>query len=168
MLVFSPLVAEQVYRQEGALPTRPAFYSLRAAKLREEEPVGLQGMLASNGQPWKAARNCAQVGRSDHHCEVMAEQYQFQAQLLQPNLARRFLPKVCKISEQFATHLADCLQAAKLGKVDHFEEEVYKWALESIASIALNKPLGCISSTPGQDSLQMIKESLGTIWDSPR
>ena len=159
-------MAEQVYRQEGALPTRPAFYSLRAAKLREEEPVGLQGMLASNGQPWKAARSCAQVGRSDHHCEVMAEQYQFQAQLLQPNLARRFLPKVCKISEQFATHLADCLQAAQLGKVDHFEEEVYKWALESIASIALNKPLGCISSTPDQESLQMIKESLNTI--SPR
>ena len=52
--------------------------------------------------------------------------------------------------------------------MDHFEEELYKWALESIASIALNKPLGCISRTPNQESLQMIKESLNTIRDSQR
>ena len=66
VLVFDPQVAEQVYRQEGALPTRPAFYSLRAAKLRDNEPAGLQGMLATNGEPWRTARNCAQVGPSDH------------------------------------------------------------------------------------------------------
>ena len=88
---------------------------------------------------------------------------EFQAQLLQPTLARRFLPKVCDISQQFATHLAGSLQA---GKVDKFEEEVYKWALESIASIALNKTLGCISTNPDQECLQMIKESLNIVWDS--
>ena len=66
MLVFDPLVAEQIYRQEGTLPTRPAFYSLRAAKERDNEPEDLQGMLASNGETWRAARNCAQVGGSDH------------------------------------------------------------------------------------------------------
>ena len=74
MLVFDPQVAEQVYRQEGTLPTRPAFHSLRAAKMRDQEPVGLQGMLASNGEPWKAARNCAQVGLSDDS-EVMAASF---------------------------------------------------------------------------------------------
>ena len=162
MLVFDPLVAEQVYRQEGALPTRPAFYSLRAAKMRDNEPAGLQGMLATNGEPWRTARNCAQVGPSDH-TEVRDE---FQAQLLQPTLARRFLPKVCDISQQFATHLGGSLQAGQLGTVDKFEEEVYKWALESIASIALNKTLGCISSNPDPECLQMIKESLNTVWDS--
>lgn len=44
-----------------------------------------------------------------------------------------------------------------------FEEETYKWALESIASIALNKKLGCISSNPSQECLQMIKESFRYI-----
>ena len=154
VLVFDPRVAEQVYRQEGPLPARPAFYSLRAAKERDEEPAGLQGMLASNGESWRAARNCAQVGSSQHTPLVMD---QFQAQLLQPNLARRFLPKICDLSEQFATHLADSLQTGQPGTVDKFEAEVYKWALESIASIALNKTLGCISSTPDQKSLQMIQ-----------
>ena len=61
VLVFDPWVAEQVYRQEGRHPTRPAFHSLRAAKLKDGEPVGLQGMLTSNGEPWKTARKCAQV-----------------------------------------------------------------------------------------------------------
>ena len=74
VLVFDPRVAEQVYRQEGALPTRPAFYSLRAAKVRDGEAAGLQGMLASNGEPWRAARNCAQVGRS-HHSRAQSRGY---------------------------------------------------------------------------------------------
>ena len=77
-------------------------------------------------------------------------------------MVRKFLPKVCDISEQFANHLAGSIQAGQVGTVDKLEEEIYKWALESIAFIALNKELGCISSTPDQESLQMIKESLNT------
>ena len=67
---------------------------------------------------------------------------------------------MCEISQNFAAHLAGSLQAGQLGRVDKFEEELYRWALESIASIALNKTLGCISSNPDQECLQMIKESL--------
>ena len=144
VLVFDPRVAEQVYRREGMFPTRPAFYSLRAAKERDGEAPELQGMLTSNGEHWKTTRRCAQ------------------GHLLQPGLAKRFLPQVWNISEQFAEQLGANLcisERGTCGTVRNFEEEAYRWALESIASIALNKKLGSISSSsPDPECLEMIKE----------
>ena len=56
VLVFDPQVAEQVYRQEGDCPVRPAFFSLREAKNRNKEPQALQGVLTSNGEDWRSFR----------------------------------------------------------------------------------------------------------------
>ena len=51
----------QVYRLEGRYPTRPAFFSWRAAKAREREPAGLQGVLTSNGPDWQQFRRAVQA-----------------------------------------------------------------------------------------------------------
>ena len=141
VLVFDPWVAEQVYRQEGREPSRPAFYSLRAVKRRDGEGEEVEGMLTSNGEHWRTARRCAQ------------------AALLQPNIAKQYLPSIWSISNQFADHIEGIVSSSgELENQMKFEEEAYKWALESIASIALNKRLGCISSHPDQKCLLMIKE----------
>ena len=97
-------------------------------------------MLTSNGSHWRTARRCAQ------------------AALLQPNIARRYLPSIWNISNQFADHIEGIVDSGDVETQMKFEEEAYKWALESIASIALNKRLGCISSQPDQECLLMIKE----------
>ena len=50
-----------MYRHEGADPYRPAFFSLRAAKLQNKEPPELFGVLSSNGEQWRNFRKAVQV-----------------------------------------------------------------------------------------------------------
>lgn len=137
VLVFDPSVAEQVYRHEGDAPIRPAFFSLREAKIRNNENKSLQGLLTSNGEEWREFRR------------------KIQKPLLQLKHTNSYSSLALTISEEFVEHIRGIKE--KNGSVKNFSDEVYKWALESIAAIALDTRLGCLKEEIDPKALIMIE-----------
>lgn len=137
VLVFDPHVAEQVYRHEGRCPNRPAFFALREAKNRNMQPKSLQGVSTSNGEDWRNFRR------------------KIQKPLLKGKHTAAYVPLVMNISQQFSEHISNICE--KDGAVENFSDEVYKWALESIASIVLETRLGCLEGEMESEALVMIE-----------
>ena len=137
VLVFDPQVAEQVYRHEGDAPIRPAFFSLRAAKIKNKEHKSLHGVLTSNGDDWRGFRR------------------KIQKPLLQPKHTKAYLSLAMKISDEFVDHIDNIKELD--GSVMEFSDEVYKWALESISAIAMDTRLGCLKKDIDSKALIMIE-----------
>ena len=62
--------------------------------------------------------------------------------MLQPKHTKAYLPLAMKISDEFVDHIDKFKELD--GSVIEFSDEVYKWALESIAAIAMNTRLDCL------------------------
>ena len=128
-----------MYRNEGKQPLRPSFFSLRAAKRQENEPSSLFGVLSTNGDDWSNFRKAVQA-------PVMRKSY-----------TDKHLEHVETISHEFLSYLD-----AK-DNLDNFNEDIYKWALESIASIALDVRLQCFSENVDDDVVKMIRSVQGVL-----
>ena len=137
VLVFDPYVAEQVYRNEGGCPNRPAFFSLREAKNRNMQPESLQGVLTSNGEDWRNFRR------------------KIQKPLLKGKHTAAYVLLVMNISQQFAENISNI--SNEDGTVENFSDEVYKWALESIAAVVLETRLGCLEGEMESEAVVMIQ-----------
>ena len=68
----------------------------------------------------------------------------------------KHLDKVADISEEFAEHLESIIDI-ETGAVHDFNDEIYKWALESIAAISLDTRLGCFGNKTDEEQLTMIR-----------
>ena len=68
----------------------------------------------------------------------------------------KHLDKVTEICEEFNEHLENVIKI-ETGAVENIDNEVYKWALESIAAIALDTRLGCLGNDTTEDHLAMIR-----------
>ena len=79
-----------------------------------------------------------------------------QAPLTKNSSIKKHLDKVSEISEEFNEHLEKVINTES-GDVEDIANEVYKWALESIAAIALDTRLGCLGNETTEDHLAMIR-----------
>ena len=139
LLVFHPDMAEQVYRLEGRLPTRPAFHAISAAKHQQGLPPHLQGVLTTNGEAWRGFRS------------------KVQRVLLLPGSVGEHRETVGEVTEQLVGRLE---QGAEL------RGALYRWALEAMGAVALDTRLGCLGEGGGRPEALAMVELVHQVLDT--
>merc|ERR1719500_507985 len=133
ILVFHPDLAEQVYRQEGSHPHRPAFYALSAAKRAAGLRGQFEGSLSSNGKSWRTFRS------------------KVQRVMLGPRKVAEHVDTVKEVAQL----LVDKIELNREDSLD-FRKEMNSWGLESITALALDTRLGCLDEAKLSENLAMV------------
>ncbi|XP_045611065.1 probable cytochrome P450 49a1 [Procambarus clarkii] len=142
VLVSRPDDVETVIRATMDNPIRDGFTSFQ--KIREEAVNNYfenkTGILTENGEEWWRVRsrvqtNMMRVKEVVHYLPVMDQ------------ITLEFMDRISSLQSQFGEMPSD------------FQNELYKFALESVASVALNRRLGCLDPNIAEDSepMKMIK-----------
>ncbi|XP_014208635.1 probable cytochrome P450 49a1 [Copidosoma floridanum] len=130
---------ERIFRQEEKMPHRPMMPSLHAYKhcLKRDVFAGNPGVIAVHGEGWYNFRSKVQ--------QVM----------LQPRTARMYIGTIDEASQA----LLDRIERIKDGANEvpgNFLNELHKWALESIARVALDVRLGCLDEEDAPPETQRL------------
>ncbi|XP_037952274.1 cytochrome P450 CYP12A2-like [Teleopsis dalmanni] len=130
LLTFNPTDFETVFRNEGIWPQRPGFAALshHREKHRPNFYQGADGLVSTNGQKWGKFRSTVNPV------------------LMQPKNAKYYIHKMCKINLEFVERIKKIRDPQTLEVPANFEDEINRWALESVAVVALDKQLGLISN----------------------
>ncbi|XP_071541051.1 probable cytochrome P450 49a1 isoform X2 [Panulirus ornatus] len=140
--VVRPDYAEAVIRATMENPIRKAFLSLK--KIREEAADNYferkTGILAENGEEWWRVRS------------------QVQTHMLKVKNVLTYLSSMDEITMEFMNRIA-LLQSQHGEMPSDFQTELYKWALESIGLVTLNRRLGCLKPdlTENSEPLKLIR-----------
>uniref|UniRef100_A0A1B6CMB7 Cytochrome P450 n=1 Tax=Clastoptera arizonana TaxID=38151 RepID=A0A1B6CMB7_9HEMI len=121
---------EKVFRNEELLPYRPSMPSLNYYKhvLRKEFFGENAGVIAVHGEKWYNFRS------------------KVQQPMLQPRTAKLYTQPIEETACAFVERISQ-LRNADDEVPNDFLNEIHKWSLESIARIALDTRLGCLSDT---------------------
>ncbi|GLH07258.1 Putative cytochrome P450 301a1, mitochondrial [Gryllus bimaculatus] len=127
IFVFDPEIAEKVFRNEGVWPIREGLESMKYYRsvLRKDKYEGAHGLVTSQGKEWHDFRS------------------KVNQPMMQPKSANRYSSAVNDVAEDFINRMRELRDENKELPAD-FIHELYKWALESIALVALDTRLGCL------------------------
>lgn len=119
-------------------PIRPPMESLQM--MREKHPdnffEGKLGIVNENGEEWWRVRS------------------KVQTPVMKPKLVSLYIDKMDQVSLDFLDRIA--MFQAEMGEMPtNFQTELYKWALESVGLVAINRRLGCLDPDLSPDSDQM-------------
>ncbi|KAL7643981.1 UNVERIFIED_CONTAM: hypothetical protein RMT77_005994 [Armadillidium vulgare] len=118
-------------------PERPPLNSLK--KIRAEAIDNFfdkkAGILLENFDEWKRVRSKVQVP------------------VMRPKNIIKYLKEMDNVSRDFTDRIAE-LQLKHGEMPKNFQQEIYKWALESVGTVALNRRLGCLNPNLPSDSEQ--------------
>ncbi|XP_042881582.1 probable cytochrome P450 49a1 [Penaeus japonicus] len=138
----NPDDCERLLRFTMHNPLRMPMSSLKAVR---EETVDdffekKTGLLIENGDEWWRVRS------------------KVQTPMMKPKLVGTYLQQMDEVSIDFTDRIAE-LQAEHGEMPSNFQFELYKWALESVGLVALNRRLGCLDPDipEGSDSLRLIE-----------
>ncbi|GLV43434.1 Cytochrome P450 301a1 [Carabus blaptoides fortunei] len=141
VLCFEPEDIEKVYRNEGVWPHREGLESLIYYKLNIRNDIfkGEGGVLTGHGEKWFYARSVVNPP------------------MMQPRSAQQYIGVIDDTTHDFIRRL-DYLQSKHpQGEMPaDFDNEISKWALESICVIGLNKRLGLLNSNIAPDSEEQV------------
>ncbi|XP_046391143.1 probable cytochrome P450 49a1 [Ischnura elegans] len=149
MYVFRPEDVEVVFRNEGQWPIRGgmATMSYYRNEMRKEYFQGVVGVLIQNGPKWLESRSRVNPA------------------MMQPRTSMRYIPPISSVAQEFV----DRMRAIKDQNDEmppDFMNELFKWALESIAYVALDTRLGCLRENLPQDSEgQKMIDAVGDFFD---
>nr|XP_024218841.1 probable cytochrome P450 301a1, mitochondrial [Halyomorpha halys] len=137
---------EKVFRGEDRLPYRPSMPSLNYYKhqLRKDFFSDAGGIIATHGEKWYEFRTKVQHA------------------LLQPRIAQLYLKPIEETAKEFVNRIRDIRNENK-EVPDDFLNEIHKWSLESIAKIALDVRLGCLTSSASQETQELI-DAVNTVF----
>ncbi|XP_050733401.1 probable cytochrome P450 301a1, mitochondrial isoform X2 [Eriocheir sinensis] len=138
VLVINADHTEAMIRATMDNPIRNGFLSLKKIRLEMEDDYfeGKTGLLSENGEEWWRVRS------------------KVQTPMMKPKNVASYLPQVDQITLEFIERMA--FFQAKHGEMPHdFQTELYKWALESVGVVALNRRLGCLTPDLPGDSEPM-------------
>ncbi|XP_026464275.1 probable cytochrome P450 12a5, mitochondrial [Ctenocephalides felis] len=142
ILAFNPKDIEQVYRNEGPMPNRREFqiFSYYRKKLRPEIYGEYGGLLIEHDEKWKDIRG------------------KVNPVMMQPRVVKQYIKSVEEVSDEFITRMVRLRDSNQEMPAD-FMDELNKWSLESIGSIALDAKLGCLEDnvSANSDSGRMIQ-----------
>lgn len=115
---------ETVFRNEGIWPYRLGISTFEhyRKKIRPDVFKNMGGLISEQGEPWAKMRSSVSP--------IM----------LKPAIANAYIPVVDEIAIEFCDHIK-LLRDDNLELPPKFMLELNKWALESIASIALDQRL---------------------------
>ncbi|XP_047106300.1 probable cytochrome P450 49a1 [Schistocerca piceifrons] len=129
VFLFDARLVAHVLRREDACPHRPAMPSIQhyKARMRKHFFGETPGLIGVHGEPWEHFR--AQV----------------QQPLLEAGAARRYVPALQQVADDFLHRVHEVRDENQELPAD-FIDELYTWALESVARVALDRRLGCLSA----------------------
>ncbi|KAB7505202.1 putative cytochrome P450 [Armadillidium nasatum] len=137
ILISKPEDVEELHRITMGNPIRHFFVSLKS--VREDNVDYFEnktGLITENHQEWQRVRS------------------KVQGQMLRPKNLLKYLPQMDRINLDFIEIIADYQN--QLGEMPpHFLNDLYKWSLESVSTVALNRRLGCLEPNLPEDSMQM-------------
>lgn len=136
IFVFSSEIIEKIYRTEGPWPQRIALEALHYyRKNRDWIYKGTYGLTTSQGEDWYNFRT-----KVNQH-------------MMQPRVINPHIEQMTDIATEFIEKIRKELRnPVTLELSPSFNNEMNKWALESICAIALNHRLGCLKSNLAEDS----------------
>ncbi|XP_015600793.1 cytochrome P450 CYP12A2 [Cephus cinctus] len=135
VFLFDPELSEKMYRMEGRWPSRIAIESM--ALYREERPEMFQGnygLITSQGEEWYNFRS-----KVNQH-------------MMQPRTIKPHVGQVNEVVQDFIEKMRKLRDPETLELPKSFNNEINKWALESICAIALDQRLGCLEFDLPTDS----------------
>ncbi|RXG61017.1 putative cytochrome P450 49a1 [Armadillidium vulgare] len=136
VFISKPEDIEHLHRATTNNPVRQFFFSLK--HVRDNNPYfeNNSGLLTENHEKWRRVRS------------------RVQTPLLRPKNLLKYLPEMDQTSKDFLEIIASYQR--RLGEMpEHFLNDLNKWALESVALVALNTRLGCLKSDLPEDSMQV-------------
>ncbi|CAG9860317.1 unnamed protein product [Phyllotreta striolata] len=148
LFIFDADGIKKVFKNEEIMPHRPSMPSLHYYKqqLQKDFFQGNEGVIGVHGPKWEAFRK------------------QVQQFLLPPITAKKYIEPLDGISMDFLNRMEDMLDENR-ELPDNFLSEIYKWALESVARVSLNKRLGCLEpNLPVDSESQKIINSINTFF----
>ncbi|XP_066600199.1 cytochrome P450 CYP12A2-like [Prorops nasuta] len=135
IFLFSPELCEDMYRVQGRWPSRVAMESLHHYRLNRECFYKDQiGLTTTQGKQWHDFRS-----KVNQH-------------LMQPRAIKPHVSQINEVADDFLTKIRELRDPTTLEVPGTFNNEMNKWALESICVIALDHRLGCLKSNLAEDS----------------
>ncbi|XP_078598371.1 putative cytochrome P450 49a1 [Branchiostoma floridae x Branchiostoma japonicum] len=139
VVISDPKEIEKVYRNEGRYPERLDIESIKTYRELKKWPAGI---LNLNGPEWQRVRSSVQKD------------------LMRPKTVGAY----ASLQDDVTRDLVDVIRALigkkdSGGQVENFTNYVYRWTLESISVVVLDKRLGCLTLDdlePGSDAKLMI------------
>ncbi|KAG8221872.1 hypothetical protein J437_LFUL003248 [Ladona fulva] len=150
LFVFRPEEAETTLRNEGPWPVRAGMQAMQYYRqvLRKDFYEDGGGLLIENGENWMKARSKANQP------------------MLQPRVSKQYIKPIAAVAQEFVEKMKT-LRNDKQEMPDDFINELFKWSLESIAFIALDKRLGCLAPNLPEDSEpQRMIHAVGDFFDN--
>jgi cytochrome P450 len=136
-----------VYRAAGPQPVRPGFDSLSHVQAKLRSRHGHRGLLVSQKDEWKQFRS------------------KVQRPMLRPKTSQGYIPVLGEIADEFLTTKVRDLRDPEGRLPDTFLQELYKWALESVAVLALDTRLGCLDpDLPAGSEQETLVKSIGDMF----
>ncbi|CAB3372379.1 Hypothetical predicted protein [Cloeon dipterum] len=135
LFIYKPEDMETMFRNDGPWPERPSFKALQYYRDVTKKDVfqGLSGVLVDQGPTWQEARS------------------QVNPVMMKTQTVQMYAGKIGDVAEDFVNMIAD-MRDEKNEVTDTFKNEIHKWALESIALVALDTRLGCLRNNLPDDS----------------
>ncbi|XP_063586001.1 probable cytochrome P450 49a1 [Penaeus indicus] len=135
ILMTHPDDCEKLLRLTMHNPVRTPIASLKAVRDRAIDDFFEKkaGILVENGDEWWRVRS------------------RVQTPMMKPKVVGTYLQQMDQVSVEFMDRIAE-LQAKHGEMPNDFQFEMYKWALESVGLVALNRRLGCLNPSIREDS----------------
>lgn len=135
VFVYDANEIEKVFRHEGPMPKRNAFESLDYYRrvMNKTKFDGAQGLLTTNGVEWQEFRRNVQVP------------------LLQPRAISQYTDSIDDVATDFVERLTELRDSSGQLPNDAIHW-FFRWALESVAVVALDTRLGCLDEDVREDS----------------
>ncbi|KAF2886967.1 hypothetical protein ILUMI_19206 [Ignelater luminosus] len=137
VFIFSPEDFEVLHRNEGAFPIRDALKAFQHYRtvVRKDIFKDVGGVTTVHGIDW----------------------YNFRSKvnpiLMQPRTAQQYADSMNVIANDFLANVKRFTKSHPTGEMpEDFLNHIYRWALESIAYIALDRRLGCLDPNLRRDS----------------
>nr|ARN17940.1 cytochrome P450-17 [Cephus cinctus] len=149
VFLFDPELSEKMYRTEGRWPTRIAMETM--ALYREERPElykGNYGLASSQGKDW-------------HNFRSKVNQHMMQPRTIKPHVGQ-----INEVAQDFIEKMRKLRDPETLELPKSFNNEMNKWALESICAIALDQRLGCLEfDLPTDSEPQIMINAVHDMFD---
>jgi len=115
------------------------FWVYYRSKLKKDLYPETCGLIGSHGEEWYNMRS------------------KVQQDMMRPKSAMFYIDSIDEISEQLVNYMEKNMDAN--GEIDDATEYLYKWSLESIASIFLDARLGCLEENipVGSDTIKLVE-----------
>ncbi|XP_076028997.1 putative cytochrome P450 301a1, mitochondrial isoform X2 [Oratosquilla oratoria] len=140
-MVFTAQVedVEQVLRATTHNPLRPGFLALKKIRYEADGDNFLKGagLVPEQGENWWRMRS------------------RVQAPLMKPDNVVHYLDQVDQVTLEFLDMIPS-MQNENKEVPEDFLRNIYRWALECIGLVAINRRLGCLDRGLGPDSPPMV------------